>query len=280
MIFLTLASIAGAQTQPVVRIDPAGEHSRVYLSSMDETTRATVAGKFDFEAPRNQKYKWLALLLTNASGKSIIAITIRWTAISAAGSSYYDSSVDSLHLSLPGGGGEPGARVGVPGTSGTAQIPVSLGKSWSSEAGNEVLKSGGRMIVAPGMFLSESRPGGGWGTVLENAMTNAESISATLDTVVLQDGEVLGPDASRTVDSFLEFKATIVEMQKAIEKGERDGLDGAEIIKHFAGAQLKGPDNDPNFAQLRRLVSQLGFTSDWRQRLQKLSAIQLPNFHR
>jgi len=139
------------------------------------------------------------------------------------------------------------------------------------------------MLVAPGMFLSESlgwRGSGSSSMTLDTAMAKAESVSATLDTVVLQDGEVLGPDASRTVDSFREYKATIIEMQNAIKEGERNGLDGADILKHFASAQLKGPDTDPNFTQLRRLVTQLGFMSDWRQRLEKLSAIQLPNFHR
>lgn len=274
MMFLALTSIARAQTQSFITIDPAGEHSRVYLSLMDETTRAIVAGKFDFNAPRNQKYKRLALLLTNASGKSIIAITIRWTFISADGSSYYDSCVDSLHLSLPGSGGEPGSRVGVQGTSGTAQIPVSLGKSLSFEGGAEVVRSGQRMLVAPGMFLSESHPGGGSSMALDTAMTKAESISATLDTVVLQDGEVLGPDATSTVDSFRVYKATIVELQNAIKEGERNGLDGAEILNHFASSQLM------SFSQLQRLVMQLRITSDWRQRLEKLAAMQLPNFHR
>ena len=67
IVLLAFASIVGAQTQSIVTIDPAGEHSRVYLSLMDETTRAIVAGKFDFNAPRNQKYKRLASALARSS---------------------------------------------------------------------------------------------------------------------------------------------------------------------------------------------------------------------
>jgi hypothetical protein len=261
LVFLLFAPITWAQTRPVVTIDPSGDHTRVYLSSMDEATRAVVARKFDFNAPMNRDYKPLSLLLTNASGKSIIALTIRWTAISAGMSGYPQySGIDSLKQL-----GGPGARV----------------QSWSTAMGNEVALSGERMLVAPGLFIRES-VGTGGSSNMTGSLIKAESVTATLDAVVLQDGEVLGPDESRTVDSFRARKAVIDELLNAIKAGERSGLDGVEILKsmdHMGGAKLQLRDFE--FGQMiSSLVTGLMSSSDWRQRLEKLSAIQLPNFHR
>jgi hypothetical protein len=260
LVLLVFAPITGAQTRPAVMIDPASEHSRVYLSLMDEATRTIIAPKFDFNAPLHQDSKRLALLLTNASGKSIIALTIGWTGISADRYPYPQySGIDSLQL------GGTGAGV----------------SSWSSAIGNEVATSGERMIVAPGLFLRESHGTGG-GSNMASSLINVESLTAALDAVVLQDGEVLGPDKSGTVDSFRKRQAVIDELLKTIKAGEQSGQDGVEILKsmdNMVGVKL--PSRDFELVKmLSSLVHGLMTSSDWRQRLEKLSAIQLPNFHR
>ena len=57
------------------------------------------------------------------------------------------------------------------------------------------------------------------------------------------------------------------------------GLDGVEILKSVAGAPPR-PDGDPDSFQLRILAQSLMVSRDWKQRLEKMSAIQLPIFHR
>jgi hypothetical protein len=260
--FLVFVPITWAQTQPVLTIDPAGEHSRVYLSSMDEATRAVVARKFDFNAPFYRDAKPLSLLLTNASGKSIIALTIGWTAISPDRYPFPQySGTDSLR-------GLNGAGAGM--------------RSWSLATGGEVARSGERMLVAPGIFIRESLGTGG-GSNAASSFIKVERVTAILDAVVLEDGEVLGPDASGTVDSFRKRKAAIDELLKAIKEGEQSGRDGIEILKSIDPMRggVKLSFRDIEIAQmLSSLVTGLMSSSDWRQRLEKMSTIQLPNFHR
>ncbi len=284
LVFLVLPPRAWAQSPPVVKIDPAGEHSRVHLSLLDATTQKIIARRFDPNIPINQYYKPFALLLTNASGKSIVALSIRWMAISTDETGYYDSSIDSLHLSNPGS--SSGHLMGLPrpGQSLPAQTQVRFGQSHVSAGEPEVLFNGERMMVAPGLFIRESsdKPGG---SSIPKELIRAETVWAILDTVVLQDGEVLGSDASCMVDSLRERKTTIDVLLNGMKIGEQRGLDGVEILKQMANDPLRFsplpqiPENDPGF-QLKALANELMISRDWKQRLEKLSAIQLPNFYR
>ena len=274
---LVLAPRAWAQSPRVVTIDPAGEHSQVYLSYLDATAQKNFAGMFD--TPLNQDYKTFELLLTNASGQAILALTIRWIARSADGTGFYDSYIDSLLQGGPGGGSGSLTPIRLPGQSRPAQAPVLLGQSRASVGGTEVASNGERMLVAPGVFARESlgRPSAGSG--VPDALKKAEMVSAILDTVVLQDGQVLGPDASCTVDSLRSRKATIDALLNAVRTGEQSGLDGVEILKSVASAPPR-PDSDPGSFQLRILAQSLMISRNWKQRLEKMSAIQLPIFHR
>ena len=274
---LVFAPRAWAQSPRVLTIDPAGEHSQVYLSYLDATAQKNFAGMFD--TPRNQDYKPFALLLTNASGQAIVALTIRWIARSADGAGFYDSYIDSLLQGGPGGGSGSLTPMRLPGQSRSVQIPVYLGQSRASGRGTEVASNGERILVAPGVFARESlgRPTGGAG--IPDALIKAEMVSAILDTVVLQDGQVLGPDASRTVDSLGSRKATVDTLLSAVKTGEQSGLDGVEVLKSLASTQPK-PDTDSASFQLRVLAQSLMVSRDWRQQLEKMSAIQLPIFHR
>ncbi len=276
---LMLGPRAWAQSPPVVKIDPASEHSRVYLSFLDATTQNKVAGKFDFEAPRHQDYKPFALLLTNASGKAIVQLTIRWMAVSADRTVYYDSLFECLLPMVPGmSSGCPIPRR-LPGQSLPVPPPLPIGQGWARAGKTEVANNGERMIVAPGLFIRESN--GTWGlSTMSTLLQKAETVSAILDTVVLQDGEVLGPDASCTLNSLRERKAIIDALLNAIKTGEQNGMDSVEILKYMANERVPGPDNDPGFHQLHNLANLLMLSSDWKHRLEEWSAIQLPNFHR
>jgi hypothetical protein len=265
---LMLTPGAWAQNSPALKIDPSGEHSRVYLSFSDTTTKNIIAWKFDFDIPRNQEYKPFTLMLTNASGKAIIALSIRWTWMSGDAIGCWNSFTDSLQLGGPGSG------------EGIWTRPPPAAHCWTTAEGAEVAHNGERMLVAPCMFIRESlgRPGGT--SNLPGGLTRAETVSATLDAVVLQDGEVLGPDASGTVDSLRSRKTTIDVLLNAIKTGEQRGLDGVEVLKSLDSAPSLGRDKNIDYSLLRNLVRGLMLSKDWKQRLEKLSAIQVPNFHR
>jgi hypothetical protein len=270
--FFMLASRIWAQN-PVITIDPAGEHSRVYLSYMDADAQKSFSSAF--RTPMLLDQKPYSLLLTNASGKAIVALSIRWTGVLTDETDFYDSSIDSL---MPGGSTGSAAKMRLPGQP-RPTTPVSIGQSHTSTQGKEVAGIGERMLVAPGLFIRESlgRPGGGSG--MPEALKKAQMVSATLDTVVLDDGEVLGPDASHMIDSLRARKGVIDMTLNAVRNAEQNGQDPVELLKQLANAPLRF-ENGQEAVQLRMFAHSLMGSPDWRNQLESYSKIQLPNFHR
>ncbi len=279
---LSLTPGAWAQRPVNVTIDPAGEHFRVYLSYLDATAQTNFADVF--RTPLSQEWKPYALLLNNISGKAILTVTIRWMAISAGEIGYFDSSIDSLLPGVPGGSSSS-VRVRLPGQRQPAQTPVSIGGSNATAQGSQVAANGERMLVAPGLFVRESARMGSGGSGLPEAIKSADMISAILDTVILEDGAVLGPDSSHTVEALRTRKGGIDAILQAVRTAEQNGLDGVEVLKELSSPpRPAGPPGDPGNSQispqLRAFVFSLMTSPNWQERLEKLAAIQLPNFYR
>jgi len=139
------------------------------------------------------------------------------------------------------------------------------------------------MLVAPGLFARESvakvRGNAGGSSSMPLALQSAESVSATLDAVVLEDGEVLGPDASHTVDALLSRKAAIDGVVSAVRAAERNGQDGVEALRQLANAQPTR-DQNPLARQQSTIARVLMSQRQWREQLEKLAALQLPRFYR
>lgn len=271
------AIFGAAQNTPVVAIDPAGENGRVHLAPLDAAAQAAL-NKWA-QSPAMQEYRPFALLLQNSSGLAVVGITIRWAAKSPERSGVYVSSTDSFGM---------GARnassasfiVPVPGQA-PAQQNRLLGSSWSGAEGS-VLDSGERMIVAPGLFLRETpkdRSGlNGW-SGMPDAFRTAESVTASLDTVILSDGQVLGPDESHILDALRAQKASIDELANAVRIAEQSGQDPIAALRELATMRPAPASAGPTMQQ-RQLARQLMNARDWKARLEKLAAIQLPHFQR
>lgn len=275
MVGVAVACGTMAQNLHVITIDPAGENTRVYLSYVDATAEVNFARMF--EVPMYQEYKPYALLLTNRSGKAIVAVTIRWMGTSAGKLGVYDSSSSSLLNGAPGAGGSMMAmRRPVSG-----QVQVQLGQSYQMANGPVVVADGERMLVAPGLLATESmakqRGTAGGSSSMPPALKSAESISATVDAVVLEDGEVLGPDASHTVDGLLSRKAAIDGVVSAVRAAEQRGQDGLEALRQLTNAQ---PPQTPEMRQQSQIARMLMMSRQWKEQLEKMAALQLPRFHR
>ena len=277
MVGVAVACGVMAQNSRMISIDPAGENTRVYLSYVDATAEDNFARMF--EIPRYQDYRPYALLLTNSSGKAIVALTIRWIGTSAGKSGVFDSSSDSLLSGAPTGG----SSMTMLQRPIHGQTQVQLGQSYQSANGPEVIANGERMLVAPGLFARESvakvRGNAGGSSSMPLALQSAESVSATLDAVVLEDGEVLGPDASHTVDALLSRKAAIDGVVSAVRAAERNGQDGVEALRQLANAQPTR-DQNPLARQQSTIARVLMSQRQWREQLEKLAALQLPRFYR
>ncbi len=276
MAVVAVAFWALAQDSRIIGIDPAGESTRVFLSYMNATAEDSFARIF--ETPRYLDYKPYALLLTNASGQAIVSVTIRWTGISADKSIVFDSSSDSLMRGMPGG-----ASSMMMSSPASRQAQVQQGGSFISADGPVVLAAGERMMVAPGLMASESlakqRGTAGGSASMPSALQSAANVSATLDAVVLEDGTVLGPDASHTVDGLLSRKAAIDFVVRAVRAAEQNGMDGVEALRILANTQPTR-DQGPEIRQQSSIARMLMMSRQWKEQLAKMEALQLPRFHR
>ena len=111
------------------------------------------------------------------------------------------------------------------------------------------------------------------------ALRSAATISATLDAVVLEDGTVLGPDASHTVDGLLARKAAIDGVVRAVRIAEQNGMDGVEALRILANTQPTR-DQGPEVRQQATIARMLMMSRQWKEQLANLEALQLPRFHR
>ena len=145
--------------------------------------------------------------------------------------------------------------------------------------GSEVAAKGERMLVAPGLFARESVGRAGGGSAVPDEIKTADTVSAILDTVILEDGEVLGPDASHTVDSLRTRKASIDVVLQAVRDAEQRGEDGVEALRRLVSPP-RSPQDSQLPVQLRAFIGSLMNSPNWKDRLEKMSAMRLPNFHR
>ncbi len=282
MVLCLAAVAASAQTAPTVTIDPAGENARVRLSPLTPDAEARFVKTFAI--PRYAEYRPYSLLLTNGSDQPIVAITVRWTITSGERTGFYESRSDSFGLGSASGAGSS-VRLPLPRrdeAQNAPRPPLPLGESHSSTAGM-VAGPGGRLLVAPGLFLRETQakergtPGASSG--FPEAFRSATAITVSLDTVILQDGEVLGPDNSHTVDAVKDSKAQIESLLTLVRAAQANGQDPTAALRDIANARPNRDGTGPSMQQ-RMLARRLMSSTDWMNQLERLAATLLPNFHR
>ena len=120
-------------------------------------------------------------------------------------------------------------------------------------------------------------PGGS--ASIPQSLQAAQSFSVTLDAVVLEDGTVLGPDASHTVDGLTARKAAIDGVVKAVRMAEQIGMDGVEALRILANPQPGG--NQSLEVRLEGTIArELMLSTRWKEQLSNMETLQLPRFHR
>jgi hypothetical protein len=274
MVLVAAVSLGWTQEARNIRIDPAGETVRAYLSYMDAAAESVFAKMY--EIPRYQDYKPFALLLTNLSGQAIVSVTIRWTGVSGGKTVVQHSSCDSVMRGLMGAVRSSGGSMN--------SHDVLLGSSGVTADGPIVLAPGERMLVAPGLLARESqvkqRGSPTASSSMPAALQSATNISASLDTVVLEDGTVLGPDESHTIDGMLAQKTAGDFVVQAVRTAEQNGMDGAEALRILANPQSMSRGMTQQDLAAGSIARALMGSRDWRAQLERIAAFQLPNFHR
>src|SRR5262249_10111849 len=157
-----------------------------------------------------QAMKPFALLLTNASDRALVAITLRWTFIlpneepvvmQSRAESFVlgvPSSMATFEVPLPrrpppapGASASGSIQIPTP-QSGAGHMPLRRPRMGASESSIKPLAPGQTMLVAPGTFMTPQAAGGGAsGSGDHEIYATATGLTVMVDSVVLEDGQVL-----------------------------------------------------------------------------------------
>src|SRR5436190_896481 len=188
--FAALA-VAPQQSQRVVTA-PTGR-SDILLSVYNEKGHAIFEPMF--ARPEWVRMRPFAIVLENATSSTIVGLSVHWTYVDRSGvRRTWNVRSDSL---FPGGG-----------------APVAPAR--------------GKILIVPGAQMSSALVNRGTIAVLPSPATADEltlssSIMATLDAVIMGDGEVIGPDVNGIVVSIQTREAAVRTLAQAIANAQAAG---------------------------------------------------------
>lgn len=202
----------------------APENPNISIAGCDPSTHPLFRKLF--EEPRFERiavevaeFSEYCLVFTNNSPTRIMALSVVWN--------YHDSTPESR--------------------SGTM---LSRSDAYYLEGNNEsaVIPPGSQVLVCPkrtvtaaflnsGHFFvmsSESRVNG-LRTI--DLFRGASKVMATFDTIVFEDGRVLGPDQTHSVDSIRNRKKAATDIVTLVRRVQEDSLDVQEMLQRIVNSQ-------------------------------------------
>jgi hypothetical protein len=146
-------------------------------------------------------------VLTNVSTNAIQALTVRWAWVDASGhKQIHDYTVDGFFINH-----------------------------------NKVLPAGRQLLVTPSFVLPDSLVDSGFiGPNSDTLQRDADAFehstenSVSVDTVIFEDGRVIGPDVSRTVASIQSRTAAIKAVLDNLQAATDQGLDPSAALSALA----------------------------------------------
>lgn len=193
-----------------------------------------------------------SLVLTNLSRQGIVGPTVRWNWVDQAGQKRtHNQTTDALFLYRP-----------------------------------SLLPTGAQMLIAPGVFLQGALAQSGFvGPSADRAQRDVEELerstssSVTLDTIIFEDGRVVGPDQSETVASLAARKAAADKIVQAARQAKAAGNDVSAVLADIASRR---PDsrNDHLRVWSSRIATEAQRSGDIDAFLSDLERIPAPRFHR
>jgi hypothetical protein len=196
-----------------------------------------------------QKFHPNTFLLTNKSDKTIVGLMVRWTYVDAQGFARVQNvSIDSF------------ARPNSPG----------------------LLAPNARLIVAPNSFLPEAYanlPHVGPGLADFNSqavpdMIGATQITASIDLVMWQDGEIAGPNKTRFDEEIQNRKLAATQLAKQIRNSIANGVDPKAVLRQILETKTVRSDTVALHTQIyaRMLIN----ATDMGKAAQSLEALPEP----
>lgn len=244
-----LVSSFPAHSQPRLTITPP-DTAEVSLAVYDVANHPSFTKVF--QNAYSDRLRPFSLVLTNLARQSIVGLTVRWNWIDQTGQQRtHNQTTDALFLYRP-----------------------------------SLLPSGARMLIAPGLFLQETLAQSGFvGPGADRAQRDVEELerstssSVTLDTIIFEDGTVIGPDQSETVASLSARKKAADSIVQAARQAKAAGRDVSGVLSDIASRR---PDsrNDHFRVWSSRIAAEAQRSSDIDAFLSDLERIPTPRFRR
>jgi hypothetical protein len=226
----TLIWLVLVQPRPLELIAPADAGISVVVY---DAARQPELARF-FDTPEKARLVNYSIVLKNESSKDIVGVAVRWVMTSRTGQSRTTmQSFDSF------------------GTSVAARQPV-------IPAGTELIATPNgfqhvRVISRGGLISGFSAAGGvstfGFGRgqlVRIDDLDLAQHVTAMVDTVIFEDGRVIGPDESHLVDYINAMDAALKTLVRNVRDAISNGRDLDELLRNIASARRStDPRSDP-----------------------------------
>jgi hypothetical protein len=245
LVLLISAVVLGAQVVPKLEIGKSPS-SAVVIAPFDPSVFPVFKDVFD---PRIASLRAAALVVTNESNKAIIGISITWTLTDLAGrKSAYSNRTHSFLV--------PSSR------------PLALPH--------------GHLLVAPETFVSEDvllHPQGGVIGLMASDRTVARfsdvsAIRAEVDSIIFQDGEVVGPDQLGLVEAIQNRRDAAEKIVRWVEQSQDKGKDPAELLRQVVSSAIARGDKVANLQVM--FADELLRARNFNSHLRYLKGIPVP----
>jgi hypothetical protein len=271
LVWLVLAILQPlySQNRPLELVAPVDVG--ISVDVYDAARQPELARFFDIpEAARLANY---SIVLKNESSKHIVGLSVRWIATDRTGKSRttmqsfdsFGTSVAARQPVVPAGS----QLIATP--NGFQYVRVSSGRGFISGGG----RAGG-----------VSTFGFGRGQLVRiDDLDQAQRVTAMIDTVIFEDGRIIGADESHLGDYINAIDAAVKTFVRSLRDAISNGRDVDELLKNIAstGRRSTNPLNDPAaFLMVREAESLLRIPVEQRTgRLDQLEHLPSPpSFHR
>jgi hypothetical protein len=249
---------------PLVYLPLVAEAQTVLTFDLTSVSRAEVSVKslhasepsvFDrvfklATSPRLHQLKPASFVVTNNSKRAIIGIAVEWTFTDAAGNSKKYGSRTHSFLAVD-------------------QSPLAL--------------PGTTLFVAPSLFIPElaARTTGGLiGSLPEEAVSeqisSASAIRVEIDSIVFDDGEVVGPNRLQLPEDIQDRQAAADAIVKEILDAKAEGADPKKALVELSNRPLKVSSRARKYQSI--FIEQLLQTKNFDALLQRLKDLAAAGF--
>jgi len=207
-ILLFACDVAEAQSVPRVSVTPFAEAGITLEDYSPE--KSPLLASFIENNPDLTLLRPLAALVTNSSAKKVVGLTLRWSWRDSEGQTHIrDYKTDSLFL------------VNTPVAQPNSRILVTPGYLWAESYVEFGSMTGGMQNLRRDVGIFD----------------RSSEVVVHLDTVIFDDGLVIGPDVSRTLADIRARKAVSDSISLAVVQMVDGGGDPTNLLREYANTR-------------------------------------------